>query len=145
MPSIRHATPADLPAILELLARNKLPPDGLEPHLATTLVAREGDRLVGCAALELYDGAALLRSVAVEAERRGEGLGQQLTRAALELARARGARTVYLLTETAAGFFPKLGFRRITRDDVEPAVKQSVEFTAACPATAVVMRLAFGG
>ncbi|MGH7319149.1 MAG: GNAT family N-acetyltransferase [Candidatus Rokuibacteriota bacterium] len=49
------------------------------------------------AAIELYDGAALLRSVAVEAERRGEGLGQNLTRAALELARERGAKTVYLL------------------------------------------------
>lgn len=145
MPTIRAATAADFPAILDLLARNKLPPDGLEPHLATTLAAREGDRLVGCAALELYDGAALLRSVAVEAERRGEGLGQQLTRAALDLARARGARTVYLLTETAEAFFPKLGFRRVTRDEVEPAVKQSVEFTTACPASAVVMRLAFRG
>lgn len=139
--TIRAATAGDLPAILDLLKRSKLPPDGLEPHLATTLTARDGDRIVGCAAIELYDSAALLRSVAVEAKRHGEGLGQRLTRAALELARERGATKVYLLTETAGGFFPKFGFERVTRDQVEPAVKQSVEFTTACPATALVMAL----
>jgi amino-acid N-acetyltransferase len=139
--TIRPATSHELPAILELLRSNKLPPDGLEAHLATTLAARDENQLVGCAALELYDGAALLRSVAVAAERRGEGLGRKLTKAALDLARARGAKAVYLLTETAGSFFPKFGFQAITRDDVEPAVKQSVEFTTACPASALVMAL----
>lgn len=143
-PTIHPATPADLQPILDLLKRSGLPPDGLADHIATTLAARDGQRLVGCAAVELYDGAALLRSVAVEAERRGEGLGQQLTRIALDLARARGVKRVYLLTETAGGFFPKFGFQTITREDVEPSVKQSVEFTKACPASALVMRLAFG-
>jgi amino-acid N-acetyltransferase len=139
--AIRPATARDLPAILDLLKRNKLPPDGLEPHLETTLTARDGAWLVGCAALELYDGAALLRSVAVEVERRGEGLGQQLARAALDLARTRGAKTVYLLTETADGFFTKFGFQPIARDQVQPAVTKSVEFTTACPTSALVMSL----
>lgn len=141
VPTIRPATPSDLAAVLDLLRRNKLPPDGLAEHVQTTLTALDGDRLVGCAAVELYDDAALLRSVAVEADRRGEGLGQQLTRAALDLARDRGVKRVYLLTETAGGFFPKFGFQPITRDAVEPAVKQSVEFIKACPASARVMSL----
>lgn len=139
--TIGAATAEDLPAILDLLARNKLPADGLREHLGTILTARQGQRLVGCASLELYDGAALLRSVAVEENRRGTGLGQALTRAALDLARARGVKTVYLLTETAGGFFPKFGFERIARGEVEPAVRQSAEFTTACPASALVMRL----
>jgi amino-acid N-acetyltransferase len=141
--AIRPATPGDLPAIRHLLGRNKLPVDGLDGCLETTVTAVDGPDLVGCAALELYPGAALLRSVAVAAERRSQGLGQQLTRAALDLARARDVKTVYLLTETAGAFFPKFGFTRITRADVEPAVKQSVEFTKACPASALVMSLRF--
>jgi amino-acid N-acetyltransferase len=136
---IAAAAPADLPTILSLLERSKLPQAGLERLVATTLVAREGERLVGCAALELYGQAALLRSVAVEVSSRGLGLGQQLTRAALDLAKSRGIRTVYLLTETAEQFFPKFGFRSIARTAVAPAVRQSEEFTTACPESAIAM------
>ncbi|HEX9704409.1 MAG TPA: arsenic resistance N-acetyltransferase ArsN2 [Gemmatimonadales bacterium] len=138
--TIRPATTHDFPAIVSLLERNTLPREGLDPA-TPALAAMDGNRLVGCAAVELYQGAALLRSVAVEADRRGEGLGRDLTRAALQLARTRGVKTVYLLTETAGGFFPKFGFKQITRDDVEPGVKQSAEFTTACPSTALVMSL----
>lgn len=102
-------------------------------------MAREGARVTGCAAVERYGTAGLLRSVAVDQERRGAGLGIRLTTAALELARARGVRTLYLLTETAAGFFPRFGFQPIARADVAPAVRASVEFTSACPDTALAM------
>ncbi len=50
-----------------------------------------------------------------------------------------GVRTVYLLTETAAQFFLRLGFRPITRADVDSAVLRSTEFTTAYPASALVM------
>ncbi|HEY6208709.1 MAG TPA: hypothetical protein VIW28_06595, partial [Gemmatimonadales bacterium] len=65
--------------------------------------------------------------------------GAALTATALDLARRRGVRTVYLLTETAAGFFPKFGFHPIPRPAVDPAVLGSAEFTTACPASALVM------
>lgn len=142
-PDIAPAAPTDLAAVFALLEANGLPRAGLDEHLATTLVARDRGRLVGCAALELYGRAALLRSVAVAAPLRGRGVGQALTSAALALARGRGVRTVYLLTETAAQFFPKFGFAVVTRASVEPAVLQSTEFTTACPASALVMALAF--
>src|SRR2546425_4052354 len=54
-------SPADLPAILQLLEVSKLPRAELERHIGTTLVAKEGKQLVGTAALELYGAAALLR------------------------------------------------------------------------------------
>lgn len=138
---IRPATAADLSDIVDLLKTSKLPLDGIEALRTTTLVARADARLLGCAALELYGPAALLRSVAVAAKLRGQGLGQQLTQAALDLARERGVQTVYLLTETAGGFFPRFGFRTITRDEIDPSVKQSVQFTAACPSSALAMAL----
>ena len=75
-------------------------------------------RVVGSAALEFYGKAALLRSVAVVAELRGAGLGHRLTGAALDLARQRGVTAVYLLTETAADFFPRFGFRPTQRAQI---------------------------
>jgi len=138
--AIASTAGADLPVVLDLLRRCNLPQAGLEQHLATTLVAREGVRIVGCAALELYGRAALLRSVAVEPSSRGLGLGAQLTHAALDLARAHAAQTVYLLTDTASVFFLRFGFHRLLRTDVDPTVQQSVEFTDACPESALAMR-----
>jgi amino-acid N-acetyltransferase len=138
-PTIAAATPADLPAIFQLLDDTRLPRAGLDAHVGTTLVAREDGALVGAAALELYGTAALLRSVAVSSARRGQGLGQALTTAALDLARLRGVATIYLLTETAGGFFPKLGFGPIARADVDAAVLGSAEFSTACPQSALVM------
>jgi L-amino acid N-acyltransferase YncA len=143
--SIDTAQPGDMPAILALLDSCALPRDGLREHVATTLVAHDGKRLVGCVALELYGKAALLRSAAVDAEFRGNGLGQRLTRAALELARQRGVSAIYLLTETAADFFPRFGFRPTTRAAVDPAVQQSVEFVSACPASAQVLVATLAG
>ena len=131
----------DLAAVFGLLEQSGLPKDGLADHIATTLVARDGGQIVGGAALELYGTAALLRSVAVEPERRGQGLGQRLTQAALDLARQRGVRKVYHLTETADGFFTRFGFGRVARTEVPLPVQQSVEFTRACPVTAQAMAL----
>ncbi len=139
LPAISPARPADLPAILALLASHRLPEEGLREHIATALVARVGDQVVGCAAIEPYDGAGLLRSVAVAEPQRGTGLGIRLTEGAIELARARGIQALYLLTETAVGFFPRFGFRPIRRDEVAHAVRQSIEFTRACPASALAM------
>jgi amino-acid N-acetyltransferase len=139
--AIAAATAADLPHILALLGRARLPPDGLAEHLASALVARDGDRIIGSVALEVHGQVGLLRSVAVDEAVRGRGLGARLTAAALELARARRLRTIYLLTETAAEFFPRFGFRPVTRADVDPAALQSVEFTTACPDSATVMAL----
>src|SRR5438445_12138707 len=133
MTTIAAATSAGRPALLELLGQSALPTAGLADHLDTTLVAREAGNVVGSAALELYGTTALLRSVAVAPGLRGRGLGQELTRHALALARRRKIRTVYLLTETAGGFFLRFGFRAISRDTVGPAVQRPVEFPSARP------------
>jgi amino-acid N-acetyltransferase len=131
----------DLGAILDLLTRNGLPLDGLRDYLPTALVGREDGQVVASAALEIYPDGALLRSVAVSPSLQHRGLGQALTRAALALAREHHVGAVYLLTTTADAFFPRFGFVRVTRQDVPEAVRQSAEFTTACPSTATVMRL----
>jgi amino-acid N-acetyltransferase len=137
--SIEPARPADLDEVLALLQRSGLPLDGAADCVRAMLVLRAADGVSGCAALELYGEDALLRSVVVDASRRGTGEGLALTRAALQMAAERGARSVYLLTTTAAAFFPRFGFAPVSREEVPAAVRQSVEFTSACPASAVVM------
>jgi arsenite methyltransferase len=139
--TVEAASAADLGAIHALLASLGLPTEGIDAHVSSALVAREGGAVVGAVALELYDQAALLRSLAVRPDRQGAGLGQRLTEAALALARQRGVRELYLLTETADGFFPRFGFERVERDAVAPAVRGSIEFTSACPESARAMRL----
>jgi amino-acid N-acetyltransferase len=137
---IESATERDLPEIRALLERLHLPLAGVDEHLRTLVVAREGGQIVGTAALELYADGALLRSVAVEPRLQGRRLGHQLTDAALHLAEAQGVNNVFLLTTTAERFFPKFGFERIDRGQVPPTVRASVEFQSACPASAIVMR-----
>ena len=137
---IETASPADADAVLRLLAQNHLPPDGLEDHLATTLVARRDGEIVGSAALEMYPDGALLRSVAVAPSLQRHGLGHELTDAAIRLARDLQVPAIYLLTTTAERYFPKFGFERIQRADVPPTVRTSIEFTSACPSSATVMR-----
>jgi len=130
-----------LAPVLELLAANHLPLDGLADHDHVMLTAREDGRLVGCVALELYSDGALLRSLAVDVTTRGSGVGTLLVRAAIDEAGQLGAPGVYLLTTTAERFFPRFGFVEIDRVTVPPGVRGSVEFQTACPATAVAMKL----
>jgi len=139
------AATGDLPEIVALLESSALPVAGVERHVGTMLVARDGGKIVGCAAVEVYGTAGLLRSVAVAPGQRGKGLGQRLTAAALDLARDRGVRNVYLLTTTAGDFFPRFGFTPIARAEMDPALESSEELRGACPASALAMRAPLRG
>lgn len=137
---IHAAQASDLPAVRRLLESQHLPLDGVDEHVSTMVVAKEGSEVVGAAAVELYADGALLRSVVVDPVVQGQGLGFRLSEAALKIAKDRGTNTAFLLTTTAEKFFPKLGFEPIVRDDVPASVQTSIEFQSACPASAVVMR-----
>lgn len=138
--TVSPARPSDLELVEALLQREHLPVLGLRDQQQHMFVARTDNRIVGCASVELYGDAALLRSVAVAAECRGSGVGITLVNAALDLARQRNVSAVYLLTETAERFFPRFGFEMIDRADVPPGVQQSPEFARGCCSSAYVMR-----
>lgn len=138
---VASASFADWASIQALVGQCGLPLDGLEAHLDSTIVARDPSGLLGCAALELYGADALLRSVAVVPQRRGAGIGEALAAAAIALARKHRVLALYLLTTTAQGFFARFGFEVVDRNAVPAAVRQSAEFTSACPAHAPVMVL----
>jgi amino-acid N-acetyltransferase len=139
MIEIRRAGADDLATINALLTGDGLPIDGLADHVSTTFVARDAGRIVGAAGLEIYEDGALLRSVVVDRASRGSGVGRQLIAAVERLARARKVPALFLLTTTAANYFPKLGFAAISRESVPAGVRRSVEFVSACPASAAVL------
>ena len=139
-PEVRPAGPGDVDAAAALLTASRLPLQGFRENAGNLLVISDGSGVLGCVELEIYGSAALLRSLAVAPARRGRGLGERLTREALALASRRGAREVFLLTETAEGFFPRFGFVSADRAKAPVALFASEELRSACPASAVMMR-----
>ena len=138
--SIAPARLSDYDVVAALLEREHLPLAGLRQHFENAIVGRAGNRIVGCAALEVYEGGALLRSVVVDAEYRGAGVGSDLTRATIQLAMRSFVPSIYVLTTTAERFFRKFDFEIVDRADVPASVVASAEFTHACPSSAIVMR-----
>lgn len=139
--TLRPAEPSDWAAIEQLLMANKLPLAGARDHLEAFVVAQDGSELVGCAGAELRGELALLRSVAVAPSRQGEGIGRQLVVAMLAQAKARGLKTLALLTTTARDWFQGFGFRLTDSSQAPAALKASAEFQGACPASAEFMVL----
>jgi N-acetylglutamate synthase-like GNAT family acetyltransferase len=137
--SIRTATNADLEPMIALLREADLVLDGVEEHVGSFIVAERDGRLTGAMGLEVRGADALLRSAVVAPGERGAGTGRALFERLEALARARGVTSLYLLTTTAADYWSRLGFTIVTRDDVPVDVRQSPEFTGACPASATVM------
>jgi amino-acid N-acetyltransferase len=140
VPTVRHATDADLPGISALLTASELPTIGVADALGGFLVAEDADEIVGVVGIETCCARyALLRSTAVAASWRGRGLGRRLVERAVSEAEARGFQALYLLTTTAETYFPSFGFSPVARDDVPDSVKATEEFHSACPASASVM------
>jgi amino-acid N-acetyltransferase len=141
--AFRSADATDRIAVEYLLHSNGLPTAGVAEMFADDpsqfVVAYDGDVLVATAALEECGDHALLRSVAVSATCQRRGLGTALVDYTMSQAAARGFDGLYLLTMTAEDYFPRFGFERVARDAVPASIAQTVEFTSACPASAVTM------
>jgi GNAT superfamily N-acetyltransferase len=137
---VRHATEADLPRIVELLALLALdePREELGPPLPEAyrrafqqiqadpnqrlLVAEAGGRVVGTASLLIVPNLshrgrpyAIVENVVVDAAERGGGHGELLLRHAMEEARRAGCYKLSLTSnkrrKDAHRFYERLGFR----------------------------------
>ena len=93
----------------------------------------------GLVGLEIHGSDALLRSLVVEENARGQGLGSALTDHAEQYAASRNVRAIYLLTTTAETFFRRLGYQRIDRREAPPEIKSTREFADLCPASSAFM------
>jgi amino-acid N-acetyltransferase len=139
--TIRGATASDLEQVRALLKAASLPLDGLEEQFGDGYAIAECEGVaVGAEGVEVYGQSGLLRSAVVDPGWRGRGVGDTLTHDRLAWAAARGLRDVWLLTTTAADYFPRFGFERVARESAPPAMQASREFAEACPTSAITMR-----
>jgi len=143
MLSAEPARPHDLRGALDLLGRAELTDQDVSEGWGHYFVVREDDgRVVGVAGLELHGEDGLLRSVAVDADYRGQGLAAALVEAVFQRASRVGLGSVYLLTTTAKDYFARRGFTDCPRDQAPAAIRESWEFRTGCPSTAAFMKRA---
>ena len=113
----RRAKPSDVPAIYGLIAHYSRAglllsrsEEEIRRNIGHFLVLLDSDRFVGCLSLEKYSAElAEIRSVAVDPEVRGCGIGAKLLAFALQEARKRGIGRVFAVTHTPE-FFERQGF-----------------------------------
>ena len=113
----RHAKPKDAHAISALIDLyvadgTLLPrtPSFIVAQAEHFLVAEQNGRLLGCVHLDEYaPSLSELRSLAVDAEARGRGVGRALVHATEALARQRGSATLFAVSNDEA-FFNRFGF-----------------------------------
>jgi amino-acid N-acetyltransferase len=135
-------TEKELEILKAFLIANQLPADDLTFTNSLLLVYyNTHEILVGSGGLEFYNDYALLRSLAVSPELRGQQLGKQIVSDLLKFAQEQNIREIYLLTQTASFFFQKLGFTQVNREHVPEPIKKSSEFATVCPTSAEVLRL----
>jgi amino-acid N-acetyltransferase len=128
-------------AFRTLLRASNLPADDLNFKKDLLLGYYESSILVGTGALEVYGDYALLRSLSVKLGIRGRNVGTTIAEYLIDEAKERKLKGIYLLTETARGFFVKRGFSDVSRAEVPEVLKASSEFSHVCPTTAAVMYL----
>lgn len=145
MTELGSATDGDLVIIRLFLEQAGLPTSDLAGSKAQFTVLRENRRVVAAGALQPFGSAALVRSVVVVGDRRGVGLGQVIVQELEKEARAARMGCLILLTQTAAEFFARLGYRVIERIDVPEDVRGSEEFRSLCPASATCMMKTLDG
>ena len=130
---------SDLPQLRELLTSNGLPDDDCAEQLHGISGIFNGDDLVVAGGLEIVGPYALLRSVVVHPDFRGQGLARRLTAYLLQRAEIQDVSEVYLLTETAEGYFEAMGFRRVAREQVPADIRSTRQFESLCPDSAACM------
>lgn len=122
-----------------LLKQQQLPvSDITEDTLLYVLL--DGEKMTGTAGLEIFDDCALLRSISVIKEEQGKGLGRIINDGMEKYAKESGINCLYLITTTAKDFFYRQGYCAIDRAATPETIKQTEQFSALCPSTAVVMK-----
>ncbi len=134
---------ADMAGVRALLERVHLPTaDVTDDAAGSYFYLRNEHGVVGVVGLEVTGEDAILHSLGVAPDARGTGFGWMLADVAVQWARYRGCRRIYLLTETASDFFgAKLGFRVVDRSTVSPAVADTTTFRSSTDGKFVAMRL----
>ncbi|MFI1382202.1 GNAT family N-acetyltransferase [Embleya sp. NPDC020886] len=125
-------TPGDVPDLHDFLVRADLTLSGLDAAGVRLWLLRDGGgRVRGSTGFELSAAGdhALIRSVAVDREARGRGLGLELARFALDRAAAAGARHAWLFSRRSGPFWRRLGFEPADRTRLAAVLAETHQVT----------------
>lgn len=138
---IQRCATSQIPALRRMLADAGLPDEDVHAEMAAgfLLAIRDGE-ICGAIGMEQYGSDGLLRSLVVDPGYRGEQLGRTLVDALEREAVKRGVRTLYLLTDTAEDYFPRLGYALFDRQSVPTGIRATAQFRELCPASAACLR-----
>jgi amino-acid N-acetyltransferase len=126
--------------VVALLEAEGLPASDLtESHLEHFFFTGSEGAPSAVVGLELFGPDALLRSLVVSSRARTQGLGSALVLHAEGYAASYQVRALYLLTNTAEGYFERQGYRRVDRAEAPLAIQSTREFASLCPASSVFM------
>lgn len=128
-----------LSSISALLAANGLPVDDLADGPAELFCVCEGITVQGAVGIERYGDVGLIRSLVVPEDGRGKGMATTLVEALEAEALRSGVRWLYLLTNSATGFFAAKAYVEVDRENVPDAIRQTRQFSSLCPGSATVM------
>lgn len=118
-------TTSDVDALRSFLRRVDLTLSGLDAPTVRLWIDRDRDRaIIGSTGYEMSgDGRhALIRSVAVDPDRRTRGRGSALASFALSRAAEAGATTAWLFSRRSGPFWQSLGFAPADRDELARAL-----------------------
>lgn len=140
-PALRQRPIAgDDPALTAALIEAGLPTEDLaEPGRRFFAYQTLSGRPVGFAGLEIHGADALLRSLVVRPEARGQGFGAAILARQCRSAFDLGARRAHTLTTTVADWLDKKGFARLDRAEAPAAILATRQARALCPASAVLL------
>ncbi len=122
---IRRATCCDVEAVSDVLRASGLMPWFVQEFIQGFVVAEQDGEIVGCAGLEPYETAGMIRSVAVLPSMAGRGLGKLLIEAVIADARASGLLDLYLFTADAHPFWSHLGFIDVPFERWDPSTRSA--------------------
>lgn len=143
--TIRPGRHDDWPAVAALLADAGLPvadldADSMPGFTVATRTSLPHETLVGSIGLQAFGEVGLLRSLVVAKSARSAGCGSELVQAVERIASEMGVRELWLLTTDTAPYFETRGFRSVPRELSPAAIRETAEFSALCPESAVLMR-----
>jgi amino-acid N-acetyltransferase len=133
------STQSEFESFREAVKNAGLPIQDLNHEHQVLILYFNDNTFVGTGGLEILNRVALLRSVSISTTQRGKNLGKAITTDLLKKAENKGIEAVFLLTETAKGFFEKQGFETIDRATAPMEIKSTTEFSGVCPVSAVLM------
>lgn len=138
---IRNIEKPELEKLVSLLTKNKLPVEDIGRQNQIFWGKWRNTELIGGIGLEEYGQSAILRSLVVDEHFRNHQLAHALYSELIDYAADKGIKNLYLLTQTAVGYFTKKGWQQTDREQVPQEIKASGEFANLCPASAVCMQI----